>query len=32
VSEAYPEARTFWPAAIGAIVFIWACVHFAVEW
>ena len=32
VSEAYPEARTFWPAILGAIVFVWGCVHFAVEW
>jgi hypothetical protein len=32
VSEPYPEARTFWPAALCAIAFLWACVHFGVGW
>jgi hypothetical protein len=32
VSTPYPEARTFWPALVGGIVFVWACVHFALDW
>jgi hypothetical protein len=32
VSEPYPEGRTFWPALVGGIAFVWACVHFAVDW
>jgi hypothetical protein len=32
VSEPYPEPRTFWPAAIGGVVFASFCFHFSVGW
>src|SRR5260221_10907581 len=32
VSEPYPEARTFWPALVGGVAFVWACLHFALHW
>jgi len=32
ISEPYPEARTFWPALIGGIAFVWACGHLALDW
>jgi hypothetical protein len=32
VSEPYPEVRTFWPAVVGGAAFVWACLHFALDW
>src|SRR4051812_7437134 len=32
ISEPYPEARTFWPALVGGVAFVWACLYFALEW
>jgi len=32
VSEPYPKPRTFYPGLIGGVAFVWACIHFAVDW
>jgi hypothetical protein len=32
VSKPYLEMRTFWPAVVGGAAFVWACVHFALDW
>ena len=32
VSEPYQEPRTVYPALIGGVAFVWACLHFALDW
>jgi hypothetical protein len=32
ISDPYLEARTFWPALVAGVAFIWACLHYGVDW